>query len=385
MHSMNRHISGVCRTVLSPLLFAALLPTLLIALFSPLVVAAPQPARTESSPKPGRQKGLAPGEVLAPPSLSDLRASVFEWIEERAPQQPQLAETIAPAWEFEDRPSPEQLFETLMRTFYLADPETRQLVDACRQWNYAPQLLNAKLPDSARERSEPLLTHNVRYYLARHFTLLTAYNDALKVFEQTDPKHVVDPAGYLFHRAVCEQHLLMKEQGLKTLSALRNQTESVPMRYRKLAELMQADLEQVEEKTLGEVARQMRDVERRLNLNQTDTDVQKVEEKIIATLDELIKKMEDQQQQQQSSSASGGGSSSGQPPQQQQQEAPNGGTMPAGPLSQPQGGSQDHWGDLPPKAKEAAKNMLESDFPAHYRAAVEEYLKKLAERPAPSR
>jgi len=362
------------------------LPVLVLALLVEFAAAAPQIPRAETSPKPAKQKGIAPGEVLAPPSAEDLKASVFQWLEQRNAEQPQLVEAVTPFWQFEGKPAPEQLFEALMRTFYLADAETRQTVDACRHWNYSSDLLGAVVPGEQREEQEPLLTHNVRYYLARHFTLLTAYNDALKIFEVTDPKYVVDPAGYLFHRAVCEQHLLLKEQGLKTLSALQNQTESVPMRYRKLAELMQADLEQVQEKSLGEVARQMKDVERRLSLKQTDTGVQQVEEKIIATLDELIKKMEEQQQQQQSSSSSGGGSSSGQPPQQQQKEASSGGEMPSANLSQAQGkGGQDNWGDLPPKAKEAAKNMLESDFPAHYRAAVEEYLKKLAERPAPSR
>lgn len=379
---MNQHTPRIRR---------CLLPALVLG-FSPIVLdvsvalAAPQPARTETTPRPSTPKGPAPDEVLAPPSLGELKASVIQWMESRQLEQPQLSETILPMWEFDGKPTPEQLLEALMRTFYLADTESRQLVDACRQWNYAPQLLYSKLPSADRDEKEPLLTNNVRYYLARHYTLLTAYNDALKIFEQTDPKYVVDPAGFLFYRAVCEQHLLLKEQGLKTLAALQNQTESVPVRYRKLAELMQSDLEQVQEKTLGEVARQMKDVERRLNLKQTDSSVQQVEEKIIATLDELIKKMEDQQQQQQSSASSGGGSSSGKTPQQQQQEAPNGGSMEAIPLSQTQGaGSKDHWGDLPPKAKEIAKNMLESDFPAHYRAAVEEYLKKLAERPAPSR
>ncbi len=382
---MQKHMLNAVLTPNSVWKIAVVVTATASLMLSGSLQAAPQTARPDSDPKASKQKGPGVGEVLAPPGAAELTRQVHEWIEKNGAEQPQLTEVVTPLWQFDEKPSPEQLFESLMRTFYIADPETRQLIDACRQWEYSPELLHRKLAEVSRETQDPLLIENVRYYLARHFTLLTAYNDALKVFDQTDPKAVVDPAGYLFHRAVCEQHLLMKESGLKTLAALQNQTESVPVRYRKLAELMQSDLEQVEEKTLGEVARQMKDVERRLSLRQTDASVQQVEEKIIATLDELIKQMEDQQQQSSSSSSAGGGNSKGQPPQQQQQEAKSGGTMSQDPPSLPQGSSQDHWGDLPPKAKEAAKNMLESDFPAHYRAAVEEYLKKLAERPAPQR
>ena len=48
-------------------------------------------------------------------------------------------------------------------------------------------------------------------------------------------------------------------------------------------------------------------------------------------------------------------------------------------------GHKDNWGNLPPKAQAAAKNMLDRQFPPHYRQAVEEYLKKLADREAPKR
>ncbi|WP_437227612.1 hypothetical protein SH661x_000464 [Planctomicrobium sp. SH661] len=323
---------------------------------------------------------ISPTDVYAPPSATDLKGEVLAWVHQKNLLETPVMDAIAPSWEFEGKPSPEVLFDALMRTFYLADDETRNLVDSCRNWTYSPSLLQVQLPATTRDHDEPLLTHNVRYFLARHLTLLTAYNDAMDIFNLIDPKFVVDPAGCLFHRAVCEHHLLMKEQGLKTLQVLQNQTQDVPARYRKLAELMETDLEGVQEKTLGEVARQMKDVQRRLSLQQTDEGVQEVEEKIIATLDELIKKMEDQQKQ---SSSSAGGSSSGQPPTNPANDSYLGGVKGPGETDKRDIGHKDHWGDLPPKAREAAKNMLDQQFPAHYRQAVEEYLKKLAERPAP--
>ncbi|SFH72339.1 hypothetical protein [Planctomicrobium piriforme] len=370
---------GKLQTFASRLLF----PALMISVLGSAAGAAPAPGRATAQPETGKAPPADASDVYAPPSAAELKAAVLDWVEQRHLLETPLVDAIAPSWQFEEKPTPERLFETLMRTFYLADAETRQLVDGCRQWSYSPTLLQVKLPGADRDRYEPLFTNNVRYFLARHFTLLTAYNDALSIFQQIDVKYVVDPAGCLFHRAVCEQHLLMKEQGLKTLQALQNQTEGVPVRYRKLAELMQSDLEKLEEKSLGEVARQMKDVERRLSLQQTDAGVQKVEEKIIATLDELIQKLEEQQQQQNSSS--GGAQSAGQAPTNPASESYVGGVKGPGETDKKDIGHKDHWGDLPPKAREAAKNMLETEFPAHYRQAVEEYLKKLADRPAPPR
>ena len=40
------------------------------------------------------------------------------------------------------------------------------------------------------------------------------------------------------------------------------------------------------------------------------------------------------------------------------------------------------WGALPPKEEARAKNLINRNFPSHYRQAVEEYFKKLASRRA---
>jgi hypothetical protein len=349
-----------------------------------LGVSAPLMVRAEPAQKTSVAESSATSEerpfqgVYSAPSVNELRDEVFAWLQHRKLLETPLVEAITPLWQFEGKPGADQLFDALMRTLYLADNDTRHLVDQCRQWSYSPSLLQLQLPSPERHPDEPLLINNVRYFLARHLTLLTAYDDALSIFDTIDLKSVVDPAGCLFHRAVCEHHLLMKKQGLKTISTLLNQTQDVPTRYRKLAELMESDLQGVEEKSLGEVARQMKDVERRLSLNQTDKAVQEVEERIIATLDELIKKLEDQQNQSSSSGGGGGGSGS------QGQGGGYQGAVPVPGATEKHGQAQkDHWGDLPPKAREEAKNLLDQQFPSHYRQAVEEYLKKLAERPAP--
>lgn len=318
-------------------------------------------------------------DVYAAPSVSELREAIDDWLAYKGLSQSPVGEAIEPFWQFENTPSQEDLFDALMRTFYLADDDIRSLVDRCREIKFGTEIASLKIPSTERTSKEPWLGHNVRYFVARHLSVLTAYNEAVELFQEIDPNYIVDPAGYFFHRSVCEHHLLMKDAGLESLNALLNRTESIPVRYQTLGELMEEDLRSVKTKSLGEVARQMRDVERRLNLNRTDEDVQEVEKKIIETLDELIKKLEDQQQQAQS----GGGGSGSSAPNQGAQDTYLGGIQGEGLTDKKEMGKKDNWGDLPPKSREAAKNMLERQFPSHYRQAVEEYLKKLADRPAP--
>lgn len=320
-------------------------------------------------------------EVYSSPNAADLRISVDLWLKQRGLTGTPAADAIASQWEFRAPPTGEELSAALMRTFYLLDDDVRKLVDECRQNASAPGFWKVRLP-AEREAPQPLLTHNVKAFVARHLTVLTAYNEAADLYEAIDIQSLADPASALFHRAVCEHHLLRKEAGLATLEKLLKHTEKVPERYLKLAELMRQDLEKLDPRSLGEVARQMKDVERRLALNRADDGVRDVERKIVETLDELIKKLEDQQKQRQQQQQGSGGSPNG-APLNPADDIYQGGVSGPGETDQRDLGHKDNWGDLPPKAKEAAKNMLEQEFPAHYRQAVEEYLKKLAERPAP--
>jgi hypothetical protein len=324
---------------------------------------------------------LAPAwgaDVYSVPKAADLKQDVDDWLQLRNLQASPVVDAIQPIWQLKESPRAEELFDALLRTFYIADDDARSLIDACRTLKYSPEVLQLALGD--RPAEEALFTQNLRLFYGRHLATLTLYEEALNVFSSIDPAQVVDPAACLFYRAVCEHHLLLRKEGLETLKKLLDETQDVPDRYRKLGELMQDDLQRVEEKTLDEVARQMKDVERRLSLGRPGEKTQEVERKIIETLDELIKKAEDQQ----SSGAAGGASASG-PATNPAQESYLGGVKGEGLTDKKDLGHKDHWGDLPPKAQAAAKNLLDRQFPPHYRQAVEEYLKKLADRPAPQR
>lgn len=320
--------------------------------------------------------------VYAPMSVDAAKAHTEQWLDEVVNADDALREAVAPLWVFEsESPTVSERFDAVLRTFYLADPEVRELVDACLA--EVPTIVPQQFAALESQNRGEFSLHNLRYFYARFLAIGRVYDEALELFGEIDPAQLVDPAGCLFYKSVCEHALLQKDAGLKSIDLLLTHTEKLPQRYRAVAELMQADLEQLEEQSLGEVAREMKDVHRRLDLGHSGPRVQRVEERIVATLDELIKKLEQQQ-------GGGGGSGSGQ----------GGNNQPSGPMQDSQLGGQkgpgevdrkdlgdktDNWGGLPEKEKAEAKNLINRQFPAHYRQAVEEYLKKLAERTAPQR
>lgn len=319
-------------------------------------------------------------EVFAPQTTDQARGATRQWLATRQISDPALLGQLDTLWQFPSaEPTPAERFDAVMQTFYSVDPDVRQLVDACR--GLAPRFWMNDFAAIASHRNDPFYSQNVRYFYARYLTVLTLYEEALDLFNEIEPEQVVDPAGCLFFKAVCEHSLLQKEEGLKTIALLTGSTQDVPARYTQVAELMKLDLEGLKEKSLSEVARQMDDVERRLALGRAGEKVQRVEEKIISTLDEIIKKLEEQQ-----GGGGGGAGNAGNPaPSNPADESYVGGIKGPGEVDPKKAGHKDNWGNLPPKAQATAKNMLDRQFPPHYRQAVEEYLKKLADRQAPSR
>lgn len=324
----------------------------------------------------------ASSTVYAPMSVERARAMTEQWLEEVAVADQQLRDAVEPVWTFDaENPTVDQRFDAVLQTFYMADPDVRELVDACLA--DAPIIVPRQFAALESESRGEFYLHNLRYFYARFLAVGRVYDEALELFETIDPAQLVDPGGCLFYRAVCQHALLQKEPGLESITLLLNNVESLPVRYRAVAELMQADLESLEEQSLGEVARQMKDVHRRLDLGHSGPRVQRVEERIISTLDELIKKLEQQQ-----GGGGGGGSGQGdssQPPSTPMQDSQLGGQKGPGEVDPRDLGETDKWGGLPEKEKAEAKNLINRQFPPHYRRAVEEYLKKLAERTAPQR
>ena len=323
----------------------------------------------------------AASTVYAPPTVTQCRELVQAWMTKRAvPDDKSAAILQSTITSLPDTASVTARFDAVIQAFGLADSETRLIVDAISAVDDSTFVETSAFQS---RHDELFYINNLRLLYARALTGWNRYDEALEVYAEIDPQHVVDPAGALFHRAVCETALLQKDAALTSLDRLLHETEQTPARYVTLAELMQVDLEKLEEKSLGEVSRQMDDVRRRLGLGHAGQKVQRVEEKIITTLDELIKKAE----QQQGGGGGGGGGGKGAPqggkPQGADESYLGDGKEGEGEVDPKNAGHKDRWGNLPEKAQAAAKNMLDQKYPAHYRQAIEKYLKKIAEREAP--
>lgn len=260
-----------------------------------------------------------------------------------------------------------------------ADPEIGRLIKQCNQ--------PAQMPDPAQwaammSRSDlsPYLKSNLALYYGRFLVERQLYDEAQVELMAADAREVVSPATLFFFRVVVAQALLDVENCRLALNQLLEKTQDSPLRYRSTAELIKADLDAYEEKSLGEVARLMADSRRRLDLGRAGEKVQGVQEKIITNLDELIKKIE----QQMGGGGGGGGGEGGNSNESggaAEDSSVKGATAP-GESDKKKFSKDGAWGNLPEKQQAEARNIISRSFPPNYGRAIDAYSKKLANRPA---
>lgn len=318
--------------------------------------------------------------IIAPIPADEVRTRILEW-SAGAGLSTDKIQAIATLWVLgTEAPSAQELHEKTIETFRLVNPDAEKLIQACKYGTLSA-------PDAAvldKDNLPPFFAANLRAHYARFLGQNEFYDEALAQFDQIDLSETIDPAACLFFKVVCQHRLLMDEEGLKTIDTLLTDVTEVPLRFRTVARMMRADLEELEKNELNEVARMMSDVERRLKFGRGGERVQKVEEEIVARLDEIIKKIEQQQ-----GGGGGGGGGAGQNNSNQSggpagDSSVKGSTAP-GEVDERDIGRKAGWGSLPPKEQAKARNLIDRELPPHYRAAIEEYLRKIAKRPASSK
>ena len=240
-------------------------------------------------------------EVYTAPRIDDVRSKVLVWAAEQPGVDAAKQEALQKLWTGNAAPTADDALNQVIESFALLHEGVARLVEQSRN--------EEKLSPSARicsQKAQPFFQANVGLYLGRLYIERRMYDEASEVLTAVDIKEIVDPACLLFHRAVAEpQGILEIKPALDSLDAqMLKRTENVPVRYSATAVLMQAELQNLREKSLGEVAKLMSDSERRLDLGRAGEKVQGVQDRIIANLDELIKKMESQ-------GGGGGGGGSG--------------------------------------------------------------------------
>lgn len=323
----------------------------------------------------GDEARAADADLIAVPRYDVVRSRTLDWLATKGVTDEAVLAEIARLWGPSEASLPaSELFDRVIDTFRRVDPRAAALVEAGRPGTLALRAPDASLLDEA-DLSE-FYRSNLAQYLGRALVQSKMFDEALVVFERVDLTQSIDPPAYLFHLAVAQQQLLMKEEGLATLNKLLHRAEAVPQRYSMLGGLMEYELQALKPESLGEVAARMKDVERRLSLARGGPTTQKKEEEIIALLDSIIEKIE---QGNSSGSGEGNAGNTNQPGDGAKESVIKGTTAP-GDTDAKNLKKQAGWGTLPDAEIAQAKNILKRDYPEHYRRAVEQYFRRQAER-----
>ena len=315
---------------------------------------------------------LATAAAIAPMPADSAKARTLDHIRR---VDARLVERAGQPWsEIDAEAEAGAVLAAAVQSLYLASEPTRELIELTGRKRFdaaAMQPLLEKL-----DKSGPFVASNVRSWLGRQLATGGSVDEAALLLESVAVEEAIDPAAALFFRAVCEHAALEKEAGLQTIERLLNETERVPTRYRTVARLMRQDLEDLAENDMAEIAHDMKNVERRLQQGRSGEKTQEQEQRIIERLDQKIEKMQQQLQAMQ------GQGNPGDAPENPADESRIGGSTAPGEVDEREIGRRAGWGNLPDKERTEAKNLINRQFPSHYRQAVEEYLKRLAERPA---
>lgn len=225
------------------------------------------------------------GTLKAPTAVA-AREEALAWLRATGKADPATQSRFQAIWSEEDRP----LLDRLASTFSLADAEAARLLSEAQNHNRpTPSDVPAILSDNSR----PIFFRaNLGLAYARSLAERRDYEGALAVLRLFQPQQVADPAVYFFNRAVAEHALAQKAEANRSIVGLMEDVAQVPDRYRVVALLMYQDMQDWEDKDLGDIARKMDNIERRLALARGGPRTQKLEREVISRLDELIKKLE---------------------------------------------------------------------------------------------
>lgn len=318
-------------------------------------------------------------DVFAPMKIDEARNRVLSWVASQPSVSADKQSAVASLWENDvASEEAERLLDLVARSFAMINADAAKLFAACN--TSSPSLLP---PDGGFLRQpnlDPFFTTNLGLFYGRFLVEQRMFDEAMEQLKVVDPHHVVDPASLFFFRAVAAQALLEVKPAIEALDQLLTNVERVPVRYSATATLMQADLQALEEKSLGEIARLMGDSERRLDLGRAGEKVQGVQDRIISELDEIIKKIEQQQ-------GGGGGGGDGEGGNNNQSSNPANdssvkGAEAPGNVDKKKFSKDGQWGNLPDKDQAKAKSDLNRNFPSHYGRAIDQYFRKQSERAA---
>jgi hypothetical protein len=254
-----------------------------VALLSALVLALSAAPALCAEPSAGDPATLG---VIKGLSFDQAKAQAMKYLMDHRPDAKAKAEAL---WDTkEDRALLDRVAETLM----LACDEARKVVETARDpKSPAPTEVPAVLKNP---KCPPFFRANLGLYVAKQYANRRVHEQAIDILRATRPEYVVDPASYYFFRAVAENKLLLKDDGLQSIDRLTINVQDAPERYVVLATLMKAEMLGWKEKDLGHAGRLMEEIEGRLDIARGGPKTQGKQKEVVAILDKLIEDLEKQ-------------------------------------------------------------------------------------------
>jgi hypothetical protein len=255
-----------------------------LALAGPLVWGSSVWAQGEKDPA---KEPISFGTLRAP-TAEEARSQALAWLKGVGKTDETTLKEFETIWA-NDRPVVDRVAETLA----LGDSQAAKLLAEAREpGKAAPIAVPALLKDN---KQTGFFHANLALAYGKALSNRRVYEEALDALKAAKPEQVIDPATYLFHRAVAEHALLLKDDANRTILRLLDDALDVPERYKMVSVLMAFDMQSWREKDLGAIARMMDNIERRLELARGGPQTQKIQKEVVARLDEIIKQLENQQ------------------------------------------------------------------------------------------
>ncbi len=328
-----------------------------------------------------KAKDLSFGSLRSANS-AEARDLAAKWLKSAGKTDEATTKAFDSIWADDEAP----VLEKVAQTLCLGSEDAKKLLaDANDPKASAPTEVPGILKDS---KVSAFLRANLALAYAKALSNRRIYEESLESLKTAKVEQVVDPAQYLFLKAIAEHALIMKREAGETIGRLLEDVSDSPERYTTVAALMIIDMQLWKDKDLGWIERKMGNIERRLDLARGGKKTQEIERQVVARLDELIKEKENQQ-------GGGGGGNGG--------NCPNGGDadgqpgnvlQPSSPQKDSKGGTgtgpgavdakkmkelTDNWGKLPEKERAKALADLTRELPPSFRDQIETYFKKIGE------
>jgi len=244
------------------------------------------PALADAGTKPAKEESSF--GVLKAPSAEEARRQAADWLKSAGKNDPATQKTFKGLWD-SDRP----VLDKVAKTLALGSPEAaRLLAEAADPDTPAPTAVPALIRDKKRPA---FFRANLALAYGKALAGRKVYEEALEALAAVKADDVSDPGAYLFHKAVCEHALMLKDEADKTIDRLLVDAADAAERYRMVSALMHFDMLTWQEKDLGWVARKMDNIQRRLDLKRGGRHTQKMQKEVLVRLDEMIKELENQQ------------------------------------------------------------------------------------------